>query len=70
MKNRFGRPNVYHHFLFDGATNRFEELPKGSETTTLEPFLDEADFLLGRKIAPRALKSIPAKTKNFGSYDV
>ena len=70
LKNRFGRPNVYHHFLFDGATNRFAELPKGSETTTLEPFLDEADFLLGRKIAPRALKSIPAKTKNFGSYDV
>ena len=27
LKNRFGAPNKYHHFLFDGATNRFVELP-------------------------------------------
>lgn len=65
LKNRFGRPNVYHHFLFDGATNRFAELPKGSEKTELEPFLQQSDLLLGRKIRPRSLKP-NNNNKNFG----
>jgi len=67
LKNRFGRPNVYHHFLFDGATNRFAELPKASEANLLEPFLNQADRLLGRKVSPK--KSITNSnfgTKNFG----
>jgi replicative DNA helicase len=58
-KNRFGRPNTYHHFLFDGATNRFAELPKGNDVAGLLPFEKKADQLLGR-IGP------PKKTKNFG----
>jgi hypothetical protein len=63
LKNRFGRPNVYHHFLFDGATNRFAELPKASEQMSMEPFLNQADLLLGRKISPRSLSQ---NKKNFG----
>lgn len=47
LKNRFGPPNKYHHFLFDGATNRFKELPKASEN--LDPYYRIADKLLGRK---------------------
>lgn len=69
LKNRFGRPNVYHHFLFDGATNRFAELPKGTETHLMEPFLQQADLLLGRKQSPRSLSNNPGKktgNKNFG----
>jgi len=31
LKNRFNMPNKYHHFLFDGATNRFKELPSPKE---------------------------------------
>tara|TARA_R110000822_G_scaffold227017_1_gene359672 strand:- start:54872 stop:56080 length:1209 start_codon:yes stop_codon:yes gene_type:complete len=59
LKNRFGPPNKYHHFLFDGATNRFAELPSGDEQTLLEPFEKKADVLLGRVGPPR-------KIKNFG----
>jgi len=59
LKNRFGPPNKYHHFLFDGATNRFAELPKGSEADKLLPFEMQADRLLGRTGPPR-------KIKNFG----
>jgi hypothetical protein len=59
LKNRFGAPNKYHHFLFDGATNRFKELPKADDKTDLIPFENAADKLLGRVSAPR-------KPKNFG----
>ena len=59
LKNRFGAPNKYHHFLFDGATNRFKELPKSTESDKLLPFEAAADRLLGRVGSPR-------KTKNFG----
>ena len=59
LKNRFGAPNKYHHFLFDGATNRFVELPKSTERDKLLPFEAAADRLLGRVGKPR-------KTKNFG----
>ena len=60
LKNRFGPPNKYHHFLFDGATNRFKELPKGDEKTELAPYEKKADELLGRVAKPRS------KPKNFG----
>ena len=62
LKNRFGAPNKYHHFLFDGATNRFKELPKADEEKALEPYLNKADELLGRKVKPRTIKN----NKNFG----
>jgi len=60
LKNRFGAPNKYVHYLFDGATNRFKELPKSDERDKLTPFENAADKLLGRISAPR-------KPKNFGS---
>jgi hypothetical protein len=59
LKNRFGAPNKYVHYLFDGATNRFKELPKSDERDKLVPFEASADRLLGR-IGP------PRKPKNFG----
>ena len=59
LKNRFGAPNKYHHFLFDGATNRFKELPKSDEKNLLQPFEHAADKLLGRTAKPRG-------NKNFG----
>ena len=43
LKNRFGPPNKYHHFLFDGATNRFRELPKSQDVDKLEPYYLAAD---------------------------
>jgi len=46
LKNRFGAPNKYHHFLFDGASNRFAELPKANED--LKWYNNQADKLLGR----------------------
>jgi len=52
LKNRFGPPNKYHHFLFDGARNLFAELPAASETSMLQKFLDTADVLLGRTKKP------------------
>ena len=58
-KNRFGPPNKYYHFLFDGATNRFKELPKADKRDEMLPFENAADNLLGRISAPR-------KPKNFG----
>ena len=59
LKNRFGAPNKYVHYLFDGATNRFKELPKSDERDKLLPYENAADKLLGRVSAPR-------KPKNFG----
>tara|TARA_R110000796_G_scaffold181330_1_gene297903 strand:+ start:40980 stop:42188 length:1209 start_codon:yes stop_codon:yes gene_type:complete len=59
LKNRFGAPNKYVHFLFDGATNRFKELPKSDERDKLVPYENMADKLLGRVSSPR-------KPKNFG----
>jgi len=61
LKNRFGPPNKYYHYLFDGATNRFGELPKGSEAGLMGVFHNTADRLLGRISAPRSTSS-----KNFG----
>ena len=60
LKNRFGAPNKYVHFLFDGATNRFKELPKTDEIDKLAPYENAADKLLGRISSPR-------KPKNFGN---
>lgn len=48
LKNRFGPPNKYHHMLFDGATNRFVELPKANESHLMTPFYNTSDKLLGR----------------------
>jgi replicative DNA helicase len=59
LKNRFGAPNKYYHYLFDGATNRFAELPQPTQVDLLKPFEDKADILLGRTGPSR-------KTKNFG----
>ena len=59
LKNRFGPPNKYIHYLFDGATNRFSELPKAGETDKLAPYELTADRLLGRVGKPRT-------PKNFG----
>ncbi len=59
LKNRFGAPNKYVHFLFDGATNRFIELPKADKRDDMLAFEVTADRLLGRVAKPR-------KNKNFG----
>lgn len=59
LKNRFGPPNKYHHFLFDGATNRFKELPASNETSELLKYEATADKLLGRTGGPKP-------KKNFG----
>ena len=48
LKNRFGAPNEYFHFLFDGATNRFTELPKGNESSLMAAFYTKSDILIGR----------------------
>lgn len=48
LKNRFGPPNKYHCFLFDGARNKFAELPASSEKTLLIAYETAADKLLGR----------------------
>lgn len=49
LKNRIGIPNRYVHFLFDGATNRFHELPKpGEDDKKLEQAYLTADKLRGR----------------------
>lgn len=48
LKNRFGPPNMYHHFLFDGARNKFAELPKSNETALLIKYEKAADKLNGR----------------------
>jgi len=61
LKNRFGPPNKYYHYLFDGATNRFAELPKASEAHLMGVFHNTADRLLGRVTAPRSQEK-----KNFG----
>ena len=60
LKNRFGPPNKYYHYLFDGATNRFGELPKSNDVAGMGKFHNAADKLLGRVVAPRAMG------KNFG----
>ena len=49
LKNRFGAPNKYHHFLFDGATNRFKELPTAEQKDKLIHYELAADKLLGRE---------------------
>lgn len=49
LKNRFGPPNKYYHFLFDGATNRFKELPKAKESHLMTPYYNKSDLLLGRR---------------------
>lgn len=53
LKNRLGSPNKYIHFLFDGATNRFEELPvpDGTHHTAeiIEKYYQISDSLIGRK---------------------
>jgi replicative DNA helicase len=59
LKNRFGPPNKYHHFLFDGATNRFVELPASSEKQALVKYENTADVLLNRV-------GVPKPKKNFG----
>jgi replicative DNA helicase len=61
LKNRFGPPNKYYHYLFDGATNRFAELPKAGEAQLMGVFHNTADRLLGRVTAPRSTEK-----KNFG----
>jgi len=63
LKNRFGAPNKYHHFLFDGATNSFDELPKPTESKQMDPFLIDADRLNGRIAPPRSSNSFPTKKK-------
>lgn len=53
LKNRLGTPNKYIHLLFDGATNRFVELPTpdGSVESIreYEKMYAISDELLGRK---------------------
>jgi hypothetical protein len=46
LKNRFAPPNKYHHFLFDGASNRFKELPRSTEN--MDWYHNQADILNGR----------------------
>lgn len=49
LKNRVGKANKYIHFLFDGATNRFIELPKvGEDPERLKIAYETADHLLER----------------------
>ena len=57
LKNRFGAPNKYHHMLFDGATNRFKEMPKSTELVAMKPFEESADRLLNRTGSPRVPKN-------------
>jgi len=49
LKNRIGIPNKNIPLLFDGATNRFSELPLPNEKTELERYYLKADELLNRK---------------------
>lgn len=49
LKSRIGMPNKYVHFIFDGATNRFVELPRIDEDAEkLKRAYATADKLLGR----------------------
>ena len=68
LKNRFGAPNKYVHYLFDGATNRLVELPKSTEVDKMVAFENAADILLGRVGKPRDKQVFENKpvTKNFG----
>ena len=50
LKNRFGPPNKYHHFLFDGAANRFGELPKANEDLGMYEELNKIIWREMRKI--------------------
>ncbi len=47
-KNRLGVPNKYVPLLFDGATNRFQELPYADERQLLNLAYEESDKLLNR----------------------
>lgn len=49
LKNRLGTPNKYVHLLFDGATNRFKELPLPDEIEDLQIYYETSDKLIGRK---------------------
>lgn len=49
LKNRFGPPNKYIHMLFDGARNRFKELPMPNESAKLKKFYEMAEKLNKRK---------------------
>lgn len=48
LKNRLGTPNKYVHLLFDGATNRFAELPLPDNQAELRKFYATSDTLIGR----------------------
>mgnify|MGYP003640932309 CR=1 FL=1 len=47
-KNRLGVPNKYVPMIFDGATNRFVELPFPDDTVNIKHAYGESDRLLGR----------------------
>lgn len=64
LKNRFGPPNKYIHFLFNGASNNFRELPSSNESAKMIPFYELADKLLGRTGAPIKTNNKPL---GFGS---
>lgn len=49
LKNRLGIPNKYVPLLFDGATNRFLELPYPDERKEVEQAYKISDSLLNRK---------------------
>jgi len=49
LKNRLGVPNKYVPLLFDGATNRFIELPFAEQKEALEKAYTISDSLLNRK---------------------
>ncbi len=48
LKNRVGSPNKYVPLLFDGATNRFTEMPLPDEKEKLSKIYKHSDELLGR----------------------
>lgn len=49
LKNRIGVPNKYIPMLFDGAVNRFNELPMPYDTEGLEKYYEISKELTGRK---------------------
>lgn len=48
LKNRLGIPNKYVPLLFDGATNRFKELPFPDDKDLIRQAYEESDKLLKR----------------------
>lgn len=67
LKNRFGPPNKYVHFLFDGASNSFQELPLPNESQKLIKYHEKADLLLGRTGIVKKQPNINNKTPGFGT---